>query len=111
MLESALPKDAPYPIIPIDVEDVDDLVSAPADGDEVHPISEVVFNSYHEVDVEESKCKAVFIHIFKHENLQIVVVYVQMNQISEVLHPLRSINEERKEKVKESIHRHGFDYI
>lgn len=64
MMESALPKDARTPEIPVGVDVVDDLVSAAGYGDEVHPILEVVLISSHEVDLDDFQGKAVCIQKF-----------------------------------------------
>lgn len=103
-MESPLPENALNPGILVDVHAVDALVSVTADGDEGHSILEGVVNSSHLQNLDDSKSKAVSIQQFKHKDFRFMKVYVQSNQISEVLHPLRSINDENVEKLRLSIY-------
>lgn len=86
-MESAVPKDAPNPGNPFHVKAADDLVSAAVIGDELLPTRKVVVSTSGELDVHESKAKAVSIQKFKHENFQIMEVIVQLAQISEAARP------------------------
>lgn len=83
-----------------DADAVDDLVSASGDGEKVHPISEDVVKFSHVSDVENSRWKAVYIQVCDHEDIQIMEVYVQLDQTGEVLHRLRFTNETHKGKLQ-----------
>lgn len=76
-------------------------MSAAADRDKVHPVSEGVINSSHDVDVGVPKDKALSIQKVNREDFQIKEVDVQLHQISEAPQPLCSINDENEEKLKE----------
>lgn len=71
-MESAFLKDASSPGDPLDVDVVDDLVSSTTDRDEVNPVSKVVVGSSHDLDVDDSKGKAVSTQKPKHEDFQIM---------------------------------------
>lgn len=86
------------------------MVSAAADGDEVHPITQFVCNLSYDSVIDDSKRKSVSVQKFNLEDLQIMEVYVLLNQMSEVAHRLWFINGEHKEKLKESVRCHRFDY-
>lgn len=69
MMRYALLEDAPSPESKVDEHAFKDSVSAAADGDEVHPITEVVVNSCHDLNVDGSRGNMLSIKELKHEEI------------------------------------------
>lgn len=88
MMNSVLPEDAPSPNSHSYSYAVEDSVIGAADRDEMHQITEAAFNFFHDLDVDDSRGKAVYIQKLKHDDFQTMEVSIQLDEISEVPHPL-----------------------
>lgn len=76
MMDGSLLDDTPNPITHVHEYAVDDFVSAAANGDEGHPTTDVVVSSFHNLNLDDSKGKALSLQKLKHEDFQILGGYV-----------------------------------
>lgn len=112
MMETFSPNDAPDPKSNNDVDAVasDALVRSASDCDEVHQDLEMQVVPTLKADGEDQEGKFVAVQRFNQDDFVTHEVIASVEQICEVPHPLRPVNEDHKAKLMDSICAHGHDY-